>query len=287
METALSKTGELEKRIAELERKNAENSFNFIRYESVGKTGNAQEYAFSFKVEKNCILRPKIALRLKSGQATCELDVNGVAVKSNFTLTQVDCEIECCMPFSKGNNAVSLKASGEDYDVEKCEFEIFGCVNYSDKEVFLSVINEQDRSVILFVDSDTAFVKSYKEGRITDECEINPVRACSICPFGAGYVLSEVAPDGVMNAVVLGENLQISTTVYLDEGISSACSVGGSSVKIYAVRGRKVFLYVLDEQLNFSCSDTGYRAKKVSANPEIDGYIILTDFDGNNKLVAL
>lgn len=290
MDKFTSKIKELEKRLAELERKSAENVFNFIRYESAGKSGSAQEYEFSFKTVKECVLRPKITFKINSGEPHAEIFVNDISVKT-MTLSGGSGALECCMPFPKGDNAVKIKLTADEnaeYDCDGCVFEIFGSVDYPDKQNYLSVLNEENRSVILFVSADKAYLKTYVNGKISDVNVISGLRSCAICSFNGGYMLVCAENDGTLTAKILNSDLQETSSVYLDDGVSSACcfsTTGG--VKIYAVRGIKVICFTLDEQLNSVRTDTGYKAKKVSANPEVDGYLILTDFDGNNKLVAL
>lgn len=288
MDKFTSKIKEFEKRIVELEKKSAENIFNFIRYESAGKNGNTQEYEFSFKTSKECVLRPKITIKINSGEPQAEISVNGITVKT-VAVKDVSGTIECCMPFAKGDNAVKIKLfSDSEYDCGGCVFEIFGSVDYPDKQNYLSVLNEENRSVILFVSADKAYLKIYANGKICDANVISDLRSCAICSFNGGYMLVCADKNGTLTAKILNSDLQIGSSVYLDDGVSSACCFAvNAGVKIYAVRGVKVVCFALDEQLNSVRTDTGYRAKKVIANPEVEGCLILTDFDGNNKLVAL
>ena len=85
----------------------------------------------------------------------------------------------------------------------------------------------------------------------------------------------------------MSANFTLVREIPLDNELISVCSFGGDFASIFAVRGNKIYRYNLNKELTIVKRDTGYYGKKVTANPIVRDYIIITDYDGSAKLIKL
>lgn len=283
------KLRELERRIRALELKNAQTNFNYVRYESQGGEGKAQVFTFSFITLKKCVLKLKFAVyaQYAPGESGC-VKINGVKVK-DFLPKNGKTEIDCFVPFEKGAQGAAVYLnSADEFSVDSCEFEVFGCVDYPEESSALSVINEQNRSVILFSSDKRAAVIEYAGEGLTEKLAFSASGA-AIFACESGYVVASVGENGSLCAAYLNAELEkTGEAEILPRGVISVCAFGGEQPCLYAVKGTRVIKLSFNAQtLEFTEQATEYRGKKVISNPSVAGYLILVGFDGNNKLVAL
>ena len=285
------KIKELERRIKSLELKNTQSNFNYVRFRSCGQEAASQTFAYNFKTYKKCVLKLRFTVyaQYAPGKSGC-VKINGVKFK-DFLPKNGKTEIECFVPFEKGTQTASLHLLDEDeFIVDNCEFETFGCVDYPENNGELCVLNEQKRSVILFLHDKKAVIIEYAGDELNERAEYSGVIAAAVFALsGGGYVLACANDKGVLTAYVLSEDFAEKSSVTLcEKGVISVCAFGGDAPCVYAVKGSKVVKYSYNEKTDeFALSITQYRAKKVTANPSVPGYLILTGFDGANKLVLL
>ncbi len=282
------KLRELERRIKSLELKSGQTDFNYVRYEASGGSGQSQAFTYGFQTLKKCVLKLKFIVYAqyapgKSGS----IKINGVKVK-DFLPKTGKTEIECFVPFEKGNQGAALYLTSDaEFTVNSCVFEVFGCVDYPESDSTLSVINESDRSVILFAADGRAALIDYA-GSLSEKfsCEAT---AAAVFNYSDGYVLACANNSGELTARFITSDYTVSDPVTLvSRGVISVCAFGGESPCLFAVKGSRVIKLTFNESdLSFSESQTEYRGKKVVSNPAVSDCFILTDFDGNNKLVAL
>ena len=284
------KIKELERRIKSLELKNAQTNFNYVRFQSRGQNASEQTFAFNFKTLKKCVL--KLTFIVYAQYAPGDIGyvkINGVMHKA-FLPKNGKTEVACFVPFDKGVQTVSVYLSGEEeFSVDNCEFETFGCVDYPDNDSELSVYNEQQRSVILFAHDKKADLIEYTGGELNKKAEYANVTAAAFFAYNGGYVVALANLNGELTAKFLsGDFAEQSSAVLAGKGVISVCAFGGASPCFYAVKGSKVIKFTFNEaNKTFALSATDYRAKKVTSNPAVEGYLILTGFDGNNKLASL
>lgn len=285
------KIKEFERRIKALELKNTQSNFNYVRFRSCGQEAASQTFAYNFKTFKKCVLKLRFIVyaQYAPGKNGC-VKINGVKFK-DFLPKNGKTEIECFVPFEKGTQSVSLHLSGEEeFIVDNCEFETFGCVDYPENGGELCVLNEEKRSVILFSHDKKAVIIEYSGEELNERAECDNVFSAAIFALtGGGYVLACANDKGVLKAYVLSEDFAEKSSVSLcEKGVISVCAFGGESPCFYAVKGSKVVKYAYNEKTGeFVFAPTTYRAKRVTANPSVPGYLILTGFDGANKLVSL
>ncbi len=288
MENYYLKLRDLERRIQSLESKSAQTDFNYVRYESGGGEGVSQAFTYGFKTLKKCVLKLKFIVYAqycpgKSGV----IKINGVKVK-DFLPKNGKTEIECYVPFEKGEQGAALYlTSDEEFSVNSCVFEVFGCVDYPDEASALSVINESDRSVILFTTDNKAALIEYS-GSLIEKVSFT-ANCAAMFDYSGGYVLACVDKSGELVVRFITKEYSISEPVAIvPRGIISVCALGGSEPCFYAVKGSKVIKLAFNLNDNtFTQIATPYRGKSVVSNPAVSGYLILREFDGTNKLVAL
>ncbi|MDY4186474.1 MAG: hypothetical protein SOX77_01275 [Candidatus Borkfalkiaceae bacterium] len=289
MDNAL-KIRELERRIKSLELKNAQTNFNYVRFQSRGQNAPKQTFAYNFKTLKKCVL--KLFLTVYAQYAPGDIGyvkINGVTYKT-FLPKNGKTEIACFVPFDKGVQTVSVYLSGEEeFTVDNCEFETFGCVDYPENDSDLSVYNEQERSVILFSHDKKADLIEYTGGELNKKAVYENVTAAAFFAYDGGYVVALSDLNGKLTArFLLNDFTEQSSVTLIEKGVISVCAFGGTNACFYAVKGNKVVKLGFDKaSKTFTLSVTNYRAKKVTSNPAVEGYLILTEFDGNNKLVSL
>lgn len=286
----VSKIREFEKRIKSLELKNAQANFNYVRFQSRGQESQEQTFAFNFKTLKKCVLKLKfiITARYAPGKSG-SIKINGVKYK-DFLPKNGKTEIDCFVPFEKGVQTATLSlVDDEEFEVDTCEFETFGCVDYPENDSELSVINESSRSVILFVHDKVASLIEYDGANLNERATYSGVTAAAIFTYSEGYALACAYKTGELKTHFLSSDFTETTAqVLASGGIISVCAFGGDEPCYYAVKGSKVLKYSFDKQnKSFALSATDYRGKKVTSNPAVEGYLIITGFDGTNKLISL
>ncbi len=276
------------KRISKLEKESREANFcYFISEKNDGEERLVHNFNFEFEVKQKTYLKISLKMRLsKDINCNLTLSINGTEVFQ--TQFQKDGLIESVLPFGEGVNEVAVTLTADDlFGVENCNFETFGNIAYIEKECTLQVVNEENRSIVTFVSDGELSIKEYKEGVFSSLYKEQNIKGASLCKAGENYLLVTLDEKGEGKLILFTPKFAVDYDKILDSGLISVCSFGGEVPSVFAVRGEKVYRYDIEEMLFFIRRDTGYTGKKVKSNPEVKGYIIIVDFDGNGKLVQV
>ncbi len=276
------------KRILKLEKRSREANFcYFISEKNDGEESLFHEFKFEFEVKQRTYL--KISLKtLLSKNINCNLTLSINGAEAFQTQFQKERVIESVLPFGEGVNEVTVALTADEvFGVKNCDFETFGNIAYLEKDCTLQVINEQNRSIVTFVNNGELSIKEYKEGVFSSLYKEQNIKGASLCKMAEKYLLVTLDDEGEGKLILFTSEFDVDYDKILDNGLISVCSFGGDVPSVFAVRGEKVYRYDIEEMLFFIKRYTGYTGKKVKSNPEVKGYIIIVDFDGNGKLVQL
>lgn len=281
------KLQEIERRIAKIEKSLNKPKFNYYTA-TKSREGDFKTSEFSFEVMVNspCYLKAEIAVNCAIGGFLTEIFINNVKVYNGFS---ENCEqlFSRTLPFSFGKNTVKVKIESE-LAIQKCDvsFNTFGDIDYPEIKSVLSVINEVDKSIILFLINGQLYLKKYV-ANLKDIFEFNGVKSASICKIGERYLLTVADDLGVCNNYLYNANFELVASGGLDSELSSVCSINGNPATIFAVKGNRVYRYIIDENLNLAVTKTNYQAKTVKSNPSVLKYIVITDHADNSRIVKI
>ena len=287
----INKDFEFARRIANLEKQIEQPNFCYYISEKQGESESvSHEFNFEFEVKAKTYLKIKINYEISTiTQCQLVISVNGAPAYSR-AVTQTNGEIQTVLPFARGINGVKVEfISEQNFKVKNCAFETFGNLSYLEKECVLQVINEPNRSVILFLADEKLTVRSYKNGSFEPLYFGNGIKSASLCKNGQNYLLCTVDSGGVGNLILFTENFAVDYTKKLDDELICVCSFTKADGKasVFSVRGTKVYRYDIEEILFFVRRPTGFTGKKIKSNPTVAGYLIIIDYDGSAKLVKV
>lgn len=275
-----------EHRLERLEKILQEKTVNTFYHQQSG-WGEKQSHTFKYKLRvfSQCYLKVKLSISTKSESYKAKVTVNGGNALIRFYSLNTDAEF--IAPFKEGVNEIEVLLSSDNaFKPENCSVEVTGNVDYIDCNSILSVINNTSSSVIMFLYDEQLIIKNYENRTFLNVIKIDGVKSAGICKTSSGYMLVYAQTDGVLKAENITSAFSREDAVVLDTHINSVCVAEGSEqTGIFAVKGNVVYRYTVDESGNVTEQITQHRAKKVSCNPQVKEYIILTDHNGNGKLI--
>ena len=283
------KLRELERRILRLEK---ESEFSPFSYYAVQKNGEEESlnHTFTFDFETSADTCLKLTVKTQtniSEEIGITIFVNGIACSFGKVNGENGLK-ESILPFEQGKNEVKVELlANTAFIVKQCTLETFGNINYFEKECVLMNINEQNRSLILFISNGEAVVKEYKGEELTLLYSENGIKSGTFCKINDRYLLVLIDENGNGTVKEMSANFAPISEISLDNELISVCSFGGDFASIFAVRGNKIYRYNINKELTIVKRNTGYFGKKVTANPIVRDYIIITDYDGSAKLIKL
>lgn len=280
---------EYQKRISRVENQLAEPTFCYFISQKQSTSQNSEHLLnFDFEVKAKTYLKIKLTYQIVSSVLpTLKIILNG-APAHEVALESLSGQIELVLPFLTGENLVSVNFSSESqFTVQNCTLETFGNLAYIEKECILQVINEESRSLILFLNGKSLTVQSYQDGQFSLLLAKEGVKSASLCKMGENYLLAHVDESGQGEISLYLSDFKLDYYKDLDSNLISVCSFGGDTPSVFGVRGSKIYRYDIEEMLFFRRRETGYTGKKLKSNPQVNGYVIIIDFDGNAKLVKV
>ncbi|MBQ3571953.1 MAG: hypothetical protein IJA15_03905 [Clostridia bacterium] len=279
---------EIERRLKRVEKALDRAGFSYYVMQKNGESEkSSQTFEFDFEVLNDTYLKLTAKNQSTASNLKIKIYLND-KVGYSGDVSGANGECSCILPFKKGEQKITLEYSADSsFFMTECSLESFGNIAYLDKECILSCINEEDRSLIFFVANGEAIVKQYKDGLLTTLYKKQDVKSGAFCKNGSNYLIVTVNSAGVGLVEEVTENMKVDYYKNFDTELISVCAFVGESPSVFAVRGNTVYRYDFSEMLFYKKKDSGYKGKKVSANPEVSGYIIITDYDGNSKLVAV
>ena len=215
-----------------------------------------------------------------------EILVNNVKVYSGESKSG-EFVFENVFPISGGENRVTVNVSGEsEFSVNCCKLTTFGDLEYPKIDSTLSVINEVDKSIVIFLVNGVLRVLRY-DGELTEKITLSDVRSASICKLGSDYLLTVVNQLHDCTVYLYSSEFLLKSNAFMDGDILSVCSHNGNPCSVFAVKGYRVYKYEIDSQLNFIVTLTQYQAKRIRSNPALTKYIIITDHADNGKIIKI
>ena len=261
-------------------------------YYTANKYGEIEgvNHSFEFELEVNEETYLKLTVKSESTATNpvgIKVYLNGL-VGFSGQIDEITALTEILMPFSKGVNKIKIEYFSEiPFFLTKCTLETFGNIKYVEKDCILMNINEENRSLILFITDGVAVVKEYKDGVIKTLYYEENIKSGVFCKMGEKYLLALVDKNGDGYLKEMTASFKVDYQKLFDTQLISVCALSGNIPSVFAVRGNKVYRYNVEEMLFCVKRSTGYFGKKVSANPEVSNYIIITNYDDSAKLVTV
>lgn len=278
---------ELERRVKTLEKQANDFSVNYyeIKKEDIS---NAKLHTFNFKLTayNDCFIKTCVKVNTDCNNYLLKLKLNGVDAFCESR--NKNAEVSHALPLIQGENQiVVILSSDSPFNVSDCSLSCFGAVNYAQSEIILSVLNEESRSIILFSYDGETWIKRYIGGLLENIVFIKGDGAVAFCKLNSNYAVFYTDEYKTLKIRIYDKDFTLKKEEAIDDSVSSVCAIGGSDCEMYAVKGNRVYRYLVDESLNVVSSITNFTAKSVRCNPDVKGLIITTDFNGNDKLVSV
>lgn len=280
------KTSELERRIARLE-KAEKLVYNCYRAKKERIYASKKHSAdFNFKATADECLLFALTIKTFSPNYLMTIELNGAKVLTQKC--EKDVRTEFLLPLSPGMKVLTVKLSAQASFMAEITLETEGGIEYPDKECFVSVINEPERSTICYCYDNDLLVKEYN-GDIRTVIQKEKVKSAAICKLGDIFALFYIDGDDILQCEYFtGDEYETIRSSPIAMDVSSVCAFSGeNSVTAFSVKGGSVYRYVLDENFNLSTQKTEYGAKRVACDPSLPGYIIITDFSDNGKIIKI
>lgn len=278
---------DLEKRIARLEDA-GKNVYNY--YKATKEriyASKIHEANFKFKIICEECLRFVLNVKTLCNDysVTVELDGNRAFM---VTARELDSRIEFMLPLSAGEKNLCVKLESSSSFMAEITLETFGAIEYPDEECFVTVLNEEAKSTICCCYDDDLLVKEYT-GDIRTVIQKAEVKSGTICKLGNIFVLFYIDHNNILQCEYFTDDeYDTIGSCPIDQNVTSVCALSGSdAATAYSVKGGRVFRYTIDGNFNLATHKTEYGAKRVSCDPGLPGYIIITDYSGNGKIIKI
>lgn len=277
---------ELEKRIARLE-SNAKRGFNHYRAKKeriyASKKHNAD---FRFKATADECLLFSLTIKTFSPNYAATIELDGT--KAMTVACEKNASIDFLLPLTYGEKKLSVKLSASASFMCEMVLETTGAIEYVDKECLVTAINEAERSTICYCYDDDLLVKEYN-GQMRTVIQKEDVKSATICKLGDNFALFYIDKDSILQCEYFtGDEFETIRSSPIDRDVTSVCAFSGSDTVIaFSVKGGRVYRYTLDENFNQTTQKTAYGAKRVACDPSLSGYIVITDFSDNGKIIKI
>ena len=119
--------------------------------------------------------------------------------------------------------------------------------------------------------------------------QILGVKCGTICKVGDLLAVFYIDLSGVLwGKYYTSDEYDPMRSCLIDRDVSSVCALSGKDeATLFTVKGGRVYRCTADKKFNLTTQITGYGARRVSCDPSLSGYIILTDFSGNGKIIKI
>ena len=198
-------------------------------------------------------------------------------------------KIEFIAPLNAGEKTISVKLSStSSFFVRRATLKTCGAVGYPDGECFVTVINEGLKSHVCYCYDGELLVKEYVETLLT-MIQIQGVKCGTICKVGDLLAVFYIDLSGMLwGKYYTSDEYDLVRSCSVDQGVSSVCALSGEDeATLFSVKGGRVYRYTADKNFNLTTQITEYGARRVSCDPSLSGYIIITDFSGNGKIIKI
>lgn len=281
------KIDELDRRVKKLEKQANDFSVNYYEIKKEG-IASANLHTFNFKLTayNDCFVKMCVKVDTDCEDYFLKLRLNGVdAFVENQNKNAL---VSRALPLIQGENKIEvILSSASPFIVNECFLSCSGAVNYAQSEVILSVLNEESRSIILFSYDGEIWIKRYIGGLLENIAFIKGGGAAAFCKLNSNYAVFYTDEYKTLKIRIYDKDFTLKNEETIDDCVSSVCAIGGTECEAYAVKGNRVYRYFIDGALNVVSAITNITAKSVRCNPDVKGLIIITDFNGNDKLVSV
>ncbi len=284
---ALEKCSQLEQRLKQLEKSAAELRSKTLVFEGTYYGDTQAEHTAEFSVNRDGDVSIRVDVDLSSvTRGTLTLYVDSEEYKQiAFASNHVSAIIHDA--FTSGVCSVIVKVSAQSvYDATVC-CEVFGNVDYIEKDCRMDVVNAQNYSVAIY--REDGVVKLYKYSDETlNLAEVITAQKASVCIYQSGFFLLKINSDKTLTATYYTENMSQSFSIEID-GLVSDCFMTCENYPVaYYVKNGKLKKCVITSQTTKTCEDLNIFAR--SAAGKTDGgktYIALEDKNRLNRLYVL
>ncbi len=279
---------ELERRVKRLENLSANASYcYFTGQKKDEKSALSHTFIYKFNVQAFTYLKLLLKTQTACESYSLKIKINGASAYEQSGIN-ANFQTECLLPFSEGVNEISvLLESQTAFTVESCVLETCGNISYIEDSYLVQVINEEERSIILSLIDEKLTIAEYKGEALTTVYEDSFIKSASLCKMQNGYLLAVIDSNYNGKIILLNATLQEGNQATFEADVISLCSLSGEQPRVFAVKGNKVYKYLVESNLSVQKSYTGLRGKRVKSNPEVEDYIIVIDYNGEAKLVKL
>lgn len=280
---ALDKLAYLETRIKKLESK---------------KQVNFSEIEFGFdqllgeSIEKSCLFEivcdEAISVNI-SGVLSCNAQFTAFLDNVSFAQTQLtagEFSVNRELKVKSGEKILKIVLlSNQSSTLSNLKIVVKGYVKKMPLKYSFSVANFNNYSLVANSDGKTVEVLRYN-GALSKRFQEDAEQSC-ISKSGDSAVLCVLNNKTLFVKKLDFYGDGIGDFVEIDGGITSISGSNGNTLFcVYAIKNGVVGRYDLSHDLSFSFTSIGFRAEKISSSPDVYRSCIITDFNGNSKLIV-
>lgn len=284
---AFEKCSNIEQRLKELEKSLVTSKVNMLVFEGKYDDCTQAEHSMEFSVKRD-------------GDISVRVDVDLSVALTGTLILYIDSEERKRIPFSSthasmairdvftsGVCSVIVKISGQNtFNASVC-CEIFGNVDYIEKDCRMEVVNSQDYSVVIY--REDGVVKLYKySGGMLNLMEVITASKASACIYQSGFFLLRINSDKSLTAVYYNDDFSQSFSVEVDDAVSDCFMVSAEYPVAYYVKNGRLKKCVISSQTTKTYGDLNIFARS-AVGIYYDGvsYIVLEDKNRLNRLYVL
>ncbi len=288
MQDTVRRIENLEKRLSRLEKSEKTACYNFYmatKERTVASRKHEMSFTFVSKCEQCLFFTLEIETQSPKYNAVIEVD----GAKAVAAQCEKNGKIEFIAPLNAGEKTISVKLSStSSFFVRRATLKTYGAVGYPDGECFVTVINEGLKSHVCYCYDNELLVKEYVETLLT-MIQIQGAKCGTICKVGDLLAVFYIDLSGMLwGRYYTSDEYDLVRSCLIDQGVSAVCALsGGNEATLFSVKGGRVYRYTADKNFNLTTQITEYGARRVSCDPSLSGYIIITDFSGNGKIIKI
>lgn len=275
----------LEKRLSRLEQSLNDGIVNYyIEKKESMQSAASHVLHYGITVFRSCTLLFKLTVRTEAQSFSARVKIDdSIAFYAESALK----EEEFLVPLTSGNKDITVELfADEEFEAAWATLETTGAVDYPAREYFLTVLNEANKSVVCLCFDGEVLVKRYIDGDFTTVIHLKDVKSATVCRIGNYYSVFFISSDGDLKMQLYNvDSFELYGACVLDDGVSSVCAQSGNPACVYAVKGNSVYKYTIDSDLNLITQATDFKAWRVTCEPSISDYIVVTDYNGKVRII--
>ena len=284
---ALEKCSQLEQRLKQLEKTTTQLRLKTLVFEGNYSGCTQAEYTAEFSVNRDGDVFVRVDADLSAvTNGTLTLYVDSEEYKQiSFSSNHVSAIIHDA--FTSGVCSVIVKISGQTaFDAAVC-CEVFGNVDYIEKDCRMDVVNAQNYSVVIY--REDGVVKLYKySGGALNLTEVITAQKASACIYQSGFFLLKINSDKMLTATYYAENMSQSFSVEIDNSVSDCFMTCENYPVAYYIKNGKLNKCVITSQTTKTCEDLNIFARSAAGIYDSGKtYIALEDKNRLNRLYVL